>query len=439
VSGAAPETPPEALHERLLRGGLAPLITAGTNVTLRALTLAGKFALTLAIARVLGPEALGVYGLVVSAMAISVFALGLEYHFYSIRRLVLLGPDERAALIRDQVVLHGVTLAIAVPLLVVGFVTDVAGVLPPGARFWYVALLALELLSQELGVVLIALERPLQSNAVLFVRSAAWAYLVIPWLVFRPDTGMDMVFAAWWVGAASSLMVAAYYLRDLPWSRARRAPVDWSTIRTGLRVALPFVFTTGASIGMLFVDRFIIEYFLGLTAVGIYTFFAGITTALHTLIYSGVSVVRMPRLVHAHDGGNHTAFRRELMMMVAITGTAVAIVAAVLLLAIDPILAFTGRSVYAENRAVFHVLLAAAAVRCLADIAIYALYARHRDVVLVVVNVGAFAVALAANLQLLPRWGLQGAAIAALIGASTLLIGATLAAFVGRRHDAAAA
>jgi O-antigen/teichoic acid export membrane protein len=114
------------------------------------------------------------------------------------------------------------------------------------------------------------------------------------------------------------------------------------------------------------------------------------------------------------------------------------VIAGVLLLAIDPVLAFTGRSVYAENRVVFHILLGAAAVRCLADVAIYALYARHRDMVLVAVNVGAFALTLTANFLLLPRWGLQGAATAAVIGASTLLIAATCAGFVGRRERARA-
>jgi O-antigen/teichoic acid export membrane protein len=208
-------------------------------------------------------------------------------------------------------------------------------------------------------------------------------------------------------------------------------------MRSGLRIAAPFVVTTGASMGLLFLDRFIIEAFKGLGPVGIYTFFAGITTSLHTLVNTGVSLIRMPRLVKAHHDGDEPQFRRELGAMARITAASAVFLVALIAVAITPILRLVDKSIYGESLGVFYLLLGAALIRCLADLPIYALYAKHRDLQLLVVNVLAVGVSIAVNLLLVPVLGLLGAAFAAVAGALTLLLGAlALRLRGGRSHIA---
>jgi len=414
---------------RLGRTTLAPVLAAAGNITLRGVTLASKLVLTIAIARLLGPEDLGVYGLVVSAVALSVFALGFEYHYFTIRKLIPMNAIDRAAMIRDQVGLHVLTLAIALPAGIWLALGHGPQFLPARAIGWYLALVPVELIANELGVALVALERPLWSNAVLFLRSAAWVYVVVPLIALKADraVGLDFLFGAWWVGACASVALAGYFLSDLGWRDAWRRRIDWRTLGEGLGVALPFIVTTGASLAMLFLDRFFIEHYLGLAAVGVFTFFASLTTGMHTLIYSGVSLLRMPRLVVAHRAEAASSFRRELLVMFGMTLAAVAGLALVLLLLIQPVLALAGRGVYENSLPVFYVLLVAAACRATADVPLYALYARHRDLVLASVNAAGLAAALTANLVLIPRMGLRGAASAALIGAAVMLGSATVA------------
>jgi O-antigen/teichoic acid export membrane protein len=200
------------------------------------------------------------------------------------------------------------------------------------------------------------------------------------------------------------------------WRAALTEPVDWLAMRAGLRIAAPFVVTTGASMGLLFVDRFIIAAAWGLGAVGVYTFLAGITTALNTLVNTGVSMIRMPRLVKAYQDADARRFGYELGMMLRITTITAALLAAGIAIGIVPLL-----------------LLGGAVIRSIADVPMYALYAKHRDLMLLGVTLGAFGVAVTLNLVLVPTAGIQGAALAAVAGASTLLVLA--GALVGRGRE----
>jgi O-antigen/teichoic acid export membrane protein len=392
-----------------------------TNASLRALTLASKFVLVIVLARYFAPEDVGTYGLMFSAVAIAVFALGLEYHYFTIRALIARPEGRQAGLVRDQAILYALVAVVALPLLGLLFWTGVWSPLPESVLPWFFVLVVVELAAQEAGIALIALSRPLAANLVLFVRSAIWVYPVIT-LTVLGVRDISLIFLAWFVGALASLAVAAWCLRGIGWRVALADPVDWSGMRAGLRIAAPFVVTTGASMGLLFVDRFIIEAYLGLGPVGIYTFFAGIATSVHTLVNTSVSLIRMPRLVKTHQDADPARFRHELGMMARITAASAVSLALVISIGIIPILRIVGKAVYETNLPVFFVLLAAAMIRALADVPLYSLYAKHRDVLLLVVNVVAFAVVVTVNLVLVPAVGLIGSAVGAVTGASVLFL-----------------
>jgi O-antigen/teichoic acid export membrane protein len=382
--------------------------------------------LVLVLARYFLLEDLGVYGLMVSSVAIAVFALGLEYHYFTIRALIARGVGRQAGIIRDQAVLYALAALIALPPLAVLFWTVWAPV-PRSVLVWFFALTVVELAAQEAGIALVALSRPLSANLVLFVRSGVWVYPLIAVAILVPAARtVESVFSAWLCGGLASLAVAAWRLRGIGWGRALGEPVDWVTMRSGLRTAAPFIVTTGASLGLLFLDRFIIEIYQGLGPVGVYTFFAGITTALHTLINTGVSLIRMPRLVKAYQDDDEAGFRRELGGMARVTIAGASLVAVLIALAIVPLLRLVDKAVYEASLGAFFILLPAALIRCVADIPVYTLYARHRDMALLAVNLAAVSVATLLNLLLVPRLGLTGAAMSACAGAATLLVTALL-------------
>jgi O-antigen/teichoic acid export membrane protein len=405
------------------------LFPAGANLALRGMTLASKFALLIVLGRFFSLEDLGVYGLMVASVAIAIFVVGAEYKYFTLRALVARQASFQTAILRDQAVFYGVIGAILLPPLILVFWTGTWSPVPRAVLLWFLLLTVVELAAQEAGNALLALGRPLAANLVLFIRSAAWVYPVIALVIAVPATrDIASVFLAWLVGALASLAVTAWCMRGMGWRSAVRQPVHWAGIRSGLRIAAPFIVTTGASLGLLFFDRYIIEIFHGLGPVGIYTFFAGIATALHTLINTSVSLIRVPRLVKAHQDADEPRFRGELGVMVRLTVIGVLLLAPVITIGMLPILALVDKPTYGANFNVFGLLLGAAAIRCLADPPLYALYARHRDMQLLAINVFGFLVSACANLVLVPQFGLLGASVGATLGGLALLVSASVTA-----------
>jgi O-antigen/teichoic acid export membrane protein len=398
------------------------------NVGLRGATLVAKVGITIAIARLIGSEALGLYGLLTSAVAFAVFAAGLEYHYFTRRELILGDPEKRATIVRDQQLLQLVAVVILLGALMAYFRVTHWTAIGENVRIWFYLLVLVELVSQELSQNLIALARPVAANIVFFVRMGLWTYPIVALFMITPAfRTISWVFGGWIVGGCLSVVIAVWCLRDLAWSHAFSDPIDWKEMRRGIRTAAPYIVITGSSMGLLFLDRFIVGGYKGLAAVGIYTFFVGIATSVHTIVNTGVSVIRMPYLVEAYQKKTPETFRRELSRMTSMTVSSSLVLMVAAAIAIFPALRLAGKPAYYEHLGAFFILLVAAGLRCVADVPIYALYAKRRDLWIMWVELGAFAASVVLNLCLVPRYSIEGAATAACI-AALLLLGSAIGA-----------
>jgi O-antigen/teichoic acid export membrane protein len=337
--------------------------------------------------------------------------------------------------VRDQQLLQAAAAALALPLLGLLLQTRKSPLVSPEIRVWFFGLLVIELVSQEAMQNLIALSRPLTANFVVFVRQGLWAYPVIALVAVKPQfRSLWYLLAAWSVGGCLSIVLAGWSLRDLAWRRALVECFDLHEMFLGLRIAAPYIVITGASMGLLFLDRFFLEAYHGLEAVGIYTFFAGLTTSLHTLVNTGVSVIQMPRLVETYNSRSLKSFHREVSMLAKMTVGSSLVLALALSLAIFPALRFVGKPIYRENVGVFFALLAAAVARCAADVPIYSLYAKRQDAWILGVQLAAFGTSVGMNLLLVPRFSIHGAAASA-VAASVVLLGSAIAANAPTRSN----
>jgi O-antigen/teichoic acid export membrane protein len=412
----------------------AELSQLGLSIGAQGWALASKFLLLLLLARLFAPMDLAVYGLLVSALAMSVYLLGLEYHYFTRRELVVAG-SRRAAVIRDQFVVHAITLGVMLPVLAILFTTGLLSVLPAHMYGWFFALTVTELFAQEAGQTLVALSRPFQANLVQLVRSGVWVYPVAGLAIANASNRhlATLVLPAWLVSGAASLLLAAWFLRDLDWRAAKRTPVDWGGMRTGLRTAAPFIVTTGSSMGVLFLDRFIIEAYQPLDELAVYTFFSGVTTALNTLVASGVAVIRLPRLIAAGADPRPSKFRSEFRSMLLIVTVGALSLAPVLAIGIYPVMNFVNKTIFRDRLVVFFVLLGATVIRAVADAPVFGLYALRRDRAFLTLYLSSFGLSLALNLILVPWISIEGAAItSAVVSAVILVLGWALLAAVLR-------
>jgi len=397
---------------------------------LRALTLASRFLLSLLLARMLLPAEMGQYGLLTAALAFALLAVGLEFYSYTLRELVPATPERRARIIADQMALGSAAL-LAVGIVVAGAVA--AGLFPARLAPWFLVILVTEHVSLEATRILIITWRPVRAYIGVFLRGGIWVYAMALLMFAAPSTRTLETVLVWWaLGGVLSIAFSAFSMTDLPWSELRGYRSDLKIIGEGLRTARPFMLTAAGALVISYVDRFVIDAFVGREALGIYTFYSTILIGLLSLGGS-VSHQFLPKVIAGHAAGPD-AFRAALRsflwsMLALVSGTMI-----ISSLAMAPMLAALGLSAYGAGIGVFYAMLPGIFLRMLADVPSYALYAARSDNHLLICNLGAAVVSTLLNLLLVPRLDIYGAALAGGIASAVLFLSLTGLAVYGMRE-----
>ncbi|UWU90655.1 polysaccharide biosynthesis C-terminal domain-containing protein [Bradyrhizobium sp. CB1015] len=402
---------------------------AGTvaALVLRALTLASRFLLSLLLARMLSPAEMGQYGLLTAALAFALLAVGLEFYSYTLRELVPATPERRARIIADQMVL-GVAALVAVGIIVAGAIA--AGSFPARLAPWFILILVTEHVSLEATRILIITWRPVRAYIGVFLRGGIWVYAIALLMFAAPSTRTLETVLVWWaLGGVASIVFSAFSLSELPWRELRGYRPDLKNIREGLWTARPFMLTAAGALVISYVDRFVIDAFVGRDALGIYTFYSTILIGLLSL-GSSVSHQFLPKVIAGYGAGldaYRTALRSFFWSMLALVCATMILSA----FAMAPMLALLGLSTYAASIGVFYAMLPGVFLRMLADVPSYALYAARSDKYLLICNLGSATVATVLNVALVPGFGIYGAALAGGIASAALFL--SLVGFASHR------
>ncbi|MDN3277278.1 oligosaccharide flippase family protein [Frankia sp. RB7] len=407
-----------------MRSRLLDLVTrpavAGTvaALVLRALTLASRFLLSLLLARMLSPAEMGQYGLLTAALAFALLVVGLEFYSYTLRELVPADPKQRARIIADQMALGSVAL-VATGIVVAGAIA--AGSFPARLAPWFILILITEHVSLEATRILIITWRPVRAYVGVFLRGGVWVYAIAVLMFAVPSTRTLETVLVWWAfGGVLSIAFSAFSLSELPWRELRGYRPNLKNIRTGLSVARPFMLTAAGALVISYVDRFVIDAFVGRDALGIYTFYSTILIGLLSL-GSSVSHQFLPKVIAGYAAGLD-AYRAALR---SFFWSILALVCATMVLsgiAMGPMLTLLGLSAYAANVGVFYAMLPGIFLRMLADVPSYALYAARSDQCLLICNLGSAVVSTILNLALIPVLGIYGAALAGGVASAVLFI-----------------
>lgn len=390
------------------------------SVSLRVLTLASKFVLLMYLVRYFAVEAVGVYGLIAVTISISLYFLGVDFYVFSTREVLSQSSKRLPVLVRDQAVLHGIAYVIVLPILLCVFAANLIGWT---YAIWFYGILVLEHLSQESYRLLVAISRPARANLILFLRSGAWIYAVVGLGMVSSDFRiLSVVWVGWLTGALASIIIAAYSLRDYPWKFALSENVDWSWIRSGIKVAIPYLVASLCLMSVQFADRYAISYFKGEAQLGIYTFYAQIANTVQLLITTGVTSLIYPKMVSAYQKWDHDTFaalfKKLTWGVIAGTITLCLIISA----AIPFVLRVLDRPHVAEYQPVLWLLLIGNGLLTLSHIPHYSLYAQGKDRSVVYSTVIACLFSVGLNCLLVPIYGLYGAALGTGIGSGSLLV-----------------
>lgn len=383
------------------------------NLSLRLLAMGAKFLLVIFIGKYLSSEALGEYGLFFSTITISIFFLGMDFYVFNTRELIAATQkDIRAILIRDQFVFYIFTYTIFFPLLLIVFLLNVI-------EFKYIVLfyivLVVEHISQELYRLFITLSRQTLATFLLFIRSGLWIYILILFWICGFENLKDLthIYIFWFISAFLSITIGVICLiKDYKFD-SFKGVINFGWIKHGVKTSMPFFIGTIAYKIVEFSNRYIIDFFMSKSDVGVFTFFANIANALQTIVYTLVIMMYYPKIIAAYQSESETAtlikkFTQETILYSLICSVAIAIL-------IYPILNFLGKDEFFENLPILWILLSSILFLNLSFVPHYQLFALKKDILIRNITIVIAVLNIILMFIFVYFWGLYGGASAMLI------------------------
>jgi O-antigen/teichoic acid export membrane protein len=370
------------------------------------------------LAKFLAPANLGLYGLLAATVGYGVYAVGFEFYAVSMRELIGSERSRWLTILRDQLVFHGFTYAVVVPVLV-GICAF--GVLPWAYLPWLIALLVLEHLGVEINRILIATAQPVLAGVLLFVRTGAWGLLVVGLMWVEPQLRtLSLVFWSWTIAALIGCTLGVLRIATFAAARSLSA-VNWNWIRSAVAIAMPLLVASLAVRGIFTLDRYWVGHIAGLDAVGAYVVFVGLATAVLSFLDAAVIDFAYPRVVAAAKRRDVAQFRAEMRVLaLQVLGTT-ALLAGGCAWFSGVLLQWLGRADYLRHRSLLPWLLGAVALYGCSMVPHVGLYAWGRDRALMrsqLCGLGAFVAGCAV---LTPLLGVQGVPRAMCIGFAAIL------------------
>ena len=386
------------------------------SIGIRALTVGSKFLLILVLARLLPVDQVGLYGIVSTTILIALQVLGLDFYAFNTRELLKVQDNERVVYIRDQWLVHGLTYLAMLPLFLFVFKFHV---MPWSILLWFYTLLILEHNAQELDRLLITLSRPILANVVMFFRSGIWVLGFLIYAHFR-EVQLTTVWIFWVMGDLLALGIGAFGLKHLPWLNAVRISINWSWIKHGIRVAFIFLLGTVSVQLLFYMNRYFIQFILGMKSVGIFVFFGSMLGVIFTFAQVGIFNFIVPNMIEQYHKDKSTLVHsiRKMYKMILLYLVVTGIGASV---CIYIVLWLVHQPEYANYMTVFYLLLIGVMITVLGQVPHYGLYISYHEKRILKISFITLLLSIVINFVFIKFYGLSGAALANIM--TMLLLG----------------
>jgi len=388
---------------------------------LRLLGMAGRFVLLLLIGRTMSAEELGVYGLFAATAGLLTQFVGLELHQPAVRELLRRSPPDRESIVRAQLrtyLLAYLALPVAIAIACATGLISVA----------HSVLLGLVIIGSHLSLesqrLLIAAGRTELAFLVLSLAQGLWVFPLAIAMWFVPGLrSLDVVLGTWSAAALIAAAIGLYSLRSANLLTTRAAGrADMAFVRSAWASARIFMASSLVFLLIESIDRYALQHFNGHAAVGVYTLYAGVARALREVAFAAIVARVLPQLVTASQRHEPAAARAAVRLiarrLVAFVGVAAPLIAVGLL----GVLPFLNNPLYGAHLLAFGVLLVSAVVGTMTLVPHYALYAAGHEAAILRTHVITLLATLAGLVLLVPRFGVDGAALASLLAALLMLV-----------------
>ncbi|KQR73272.1 hypothetical protein ASG03_00070 [Rhizobium sp. Leaf341] len=386
------------------------------NLAFRGSTLVFRFLLSFYIIKYLGFEATGIYGLALGAIGILPAMLGWGLNYLVSREVIGKDPAFAAAIVKNRLFVTTATLIVSTILgLIVAYamgyqITFLYGLI--------IALIWLETYGLDIHLPLIGQSMATEANLLVFVRSALWVPIVVGLgLAFPVFRTLEAVFIGWIASYVLAAALLAYLLRTWPLRQTAATPVDFRWIQERLRHSWHIYISDLSIVGLMYADRYIVNYMLTLTLTGVYTFFWSLTNALQTLMQTAVIQLALPILFQARHKGSIAEWKRVFRKQIIKTAVIATVLAAGVLGGSEFLIRFLSMSEISEHRGLFILLLLAAIVRSCSDLLNVGLTSLNKDSHYASINMFGVCLSVTMTAAMISWLGFNGTGVAALITA----------------------
>ncbi|WP_341992966.1 hypothetical protein [Morganella morganii] len=346
------------------------------NIFLRGSTLLCRFLFIFFLAKYVEPSVVGIYGLFTAAIGYSLYLVGLDFYTYTTREILKSKSDIWGRYLKSQFYLSSILYVL---LFIVSLPFILNGVVEFSILYWFVPILFLEHVNQELFRLLIALSKQTVASICLFIRQGTWALAAVGIMVLNESARyIELVFSLWLIAGVIAAIFGAYVIYSLQFGGwVDRVDIGW--IKTGIKTSTFFLVATLAVRGVQTFDRYWLEALADLDVVGAYILFVGVAGTAMTFLDAGVFSFAYPKLINTNNQSNKIEFDRIIKKMSLLTVGFIAIFIGVSLVLLPYLLDWIGRDVYLKYTNLYIWVLLATIFNALSMIPHYALYAHCKD------------------------------------------------------------
>ncbi len=374
--------------------------------------------------RLLEPADYGRYALVIATVSM-LNALLFQWIRLSLIRYLPAYKDDPARLKSSLV---SATVVLFAALGVIACVTS----LLPVARGWVTIIMtcwvvlgvqaAFELCSEYARGMI----RPWQYMALQLARSAAGVAL---------GGGLVVMGLGWWgpvAGMAAGMAIAVAWVYRRDWSDVRFL-LDRQTLLRVAQYGVPLSMTVALTVVVSSSDRFLIAWFLGEDAAGLYSVAVDFTSQTLTLLMMAIYMAVFPLAVQAWEHHGREAAQAQMRFNAALLmAVGVPCVVGLTVLAPGVTSCFLGSSFRSTAAGIMPMVAMGtflAGLKCCHFDTAFQF--AHRTIYQVWIVLFVAVINIVFNLIAVPRWGINGAAVASVLA---YLISIVLTAWIGRRH-----
>mgnify|MGYP000436328438 CR=1 FL=1 len=268
------------------------------NLGLRLGGMGSKFLIVILMSKYLTDFDYGNFGLITTLVTILIYIFGVDFYNYSIRDILKETETEVDTFnkVANTLLFYVLIYIVTCPIFYIIF-SQVEFSAP------YVLLIFLlgitEHFCQETYRLLIAFKKVLLANILLCIRTVSWVLVLLYKIYSNEDITLDFLFTIWLLANSCIVIFMIIYEAINNYKNLRFFELKFNWIKQGLNTALLFFIGTISLKTIEYANRFIIDYFLGKEATGIFTFYAQIAILITIYINTIVISFELPVLIES--------------------------------------------------------------------------------------------------------------------------------------------